>query len=78
MTRNMITMKRTTTVSPAEVLLNYAEAQAELGGLTDAEWNTTIGALRRRAGITGGTEKLPTTVDSYLQQVFYPNITNPV
>ena len=34
--------------------------------------------LRRRAGITGGTEKLPTTVDSYLQQVFYPNITNPV
>ena len=32
----------------AEVLLNYAEAQAELGGLTDAEWNTTIGALRRR------------------------------
>ena len=62
----------------AEVLLNYAEAQAELGGLTDAEWNTTIGALRRRAGITGGTEKLPTTVDPYLQQVFYPNITNPV
>lgn len=62
----------------AEVLLNYAEAQAELGGLTDAEWNTTIGALRRRAGITDGTEKLPATADSYLQQMFYPNITDPV
>lgn len=59
MTRNMITMKEQQQyplLRYAEVLLNYAEAQAELGGLTDAEWNTTIGALRRRAGITGGTE----------------------
>ena len=50
----------------AEVLLNYAEAQAELGLITDSEWALTVGALRKRAGITGGTETLPTTVDSYL------------
>ena len=37
----------------AEVLLNYAEAKAELGELTDADWAATIGALRSRAGITG-------------------------
>ena len=38
----------------AEVLLNYAEAKAELGVFTDADWEKTIGALRGRAGITGG------------------------
>lgn len=62
----------------AEVLLNYAEAQAELGVLTDSEWALTVGALRKRAGITGGTETLPTTVDSYLQSTFYPDVTSPV
>ncbi len=38
----------------AEVLLNYAEAQAELNGgnLTAEEWALTIGALRDRAGVT--------------------------
>ena len=62
----------------AEVLLNYAEAQAELGVITDSEWALTVGALRKRAGITGGTETLPTTVDSYLQSTFYPDVTSPV
>lgn len=62
----------------AEVLLNYAEAQAELGLLTDAEWNTTVGAIRRRAGITGGTDALPTAVDSYLRSTFYPDVSDPV
>ena len=63
----------------AEVLLNYAEAKAELGTITDADWALTVGALRRRAGITGGDlDKLPTVVDSYLQQTFYPGVTNPV
>ena len=62
----------------AEVLLNYAEAQAELGVITDSEWALTVGALRKRAGITGGTETLPTTVDSYLQRTFYPDVTSPV
>jgi starch-binding outer membrane protein, SusD/RagB family len=61
-----------------EVLLNYAEAKAELGTLTDAEWAQTIGALRSRAGITGGLNVLPTVVDSYMQQTFFPGITDPV
>lgn len=36
----------------AEVLLMHAEAKNELGQLTAAEWDRTIGALRRRAGFT--------------------------
>jgi len=62
----------------AEVLLNYAEAKAELGTLTDADWAATVGALRARAGITGGLTTLPTVVDPYLQSVYFPAITNPV
>ena len=62
----------------AEVLLNYAEAQAELNIITNAEWELTVGALRRRAGITAGTQPLPTIVDAYLQSVFYPDVSNPV
>lgn len=62
----------------AEVLLNYAEAKAEMGELTDSDWSQTIGELRRRAGITGGTEALPTSVDKYLQNVYFPNISDPV
>lgn len=36
-----------------EVLLNYAEAKAELsnGSLSEEDWNKTIGALRIRAGV---------------------------
>ena len=63
----------------AEVLLNYAEAKAELGTITADDWSRTIGTLRRRAGITGGDlDQLPTVVDTYLQQTFYPNVTSPV
>lgn len=62
----------------AEMLLNYAEAKAELGTITDADWAATIGALRARAGITGGLTKLPTVVDPYLQSNYFPDITNPV
>lgn len=36
----------------ADVLLMYAEAKTELGQLTAAVWDRTIGALRRRAGFT--------------------------
>lgn len=61
----------------AEVLLNYAEAKAELGTLTDADWATTIGALRARAGITGGLTTKPTKVDTYLQSRFFPGISDP-
>ncbi|MFV0520898.1 MAG: RagB/SusD family nutrient uptake outer membrane protein [Mangrovibacterium sp.] len=61
----------------AEVLLNFAEAKAELGTLTDSEWAETIGALRSRAGITAGLDSKPTVVDGYLQEQFYPNISDP-
>lgn len=62
----------------AEVLLNYAEAKAETGTLTDADWAATIGALRARAGITGGLATKPAKVDTYFQQTYFPNISNPV
>lgn len=61
-----------------EVLLNYAEAKAELGTMTDADWAITVGALRARAGITGGLSSKPTVVDPYLQSNYFPNISDPV
>lgn len=61
-----------------EVLLNYAEAKAEQGTLTDQDWANTIGALRKRAGITGGVDTKPTVADSYLQSTYYPEVSDPV
>lgn len=61
----------------AEVLLNYAEAKAEMGTLTDDEWSVTIGALRSRAGITGGLTAKPTKADPYLQKTYFPDISDP-
>jgi hypothetical protein len=60
----------------AEVLLNYAEAKAELGTFTPADWTATIGALRTRAGITA--TGIPASPDSYMQTNFYPDITDAV
>jgi len=62
----------------AEVLLNYAEAKAELGTLTDADWAATIGVLRARGGITGGLTAKPTVADPYLIANYFPGITDPV
>ena len=62
----------------AEVLLNYAEAKAELGTLTDAEWALTVGKLRTRAGITSGLTTKPTVADTYLTTKYFPDITDPV
>lgn len=62
----------------AEVLLNYAEAKAELGTLTDEDWANTIGKLRARGGITGGLTTRPTVIDPYLQNTYFPDITDPV
>ncbi|SKC83193.1 RagB/SusD family nutrient uptake outer membrane protein [Ohtaekwangia koreensis] len=62
----------------AEVLLNFAEAKAELGIFTDADWTKTIGALRKRAGITSGLTTMPTVVDTYLQANYFPDIADPV
>jgi hypothetical protein len=61
----------------AEVLLNYAEAKAELGTLTDDDWAATVGVLRARGGITGGLESKPSSVDPYLQSVYFPDISDP-
>ena len=69
----------------AEVLLALAEAKAELGTITDADWANTVGALRKRAGITGGTPATGTLTalpsgspDAYLKANFYPNVDNAV
>lgn len=60
----------------AEVLLNYAEAKAESGTFVAADWTNTIALLRARAGITSA--PLPTVADTYLQQNYFPAITDPV
>lgn len=60
----------------AEVLLNFAEAKAELGTLTIGDWNSTIGALRTRAGITN--TAMPVTADTYLQTNFFPDVADAV
>jgi starch-binding outer membrane protein, SusD/RagB family len=62
----------------AEVLLNYAEAKAELGTLTDADWAATVGVLRARGGITAGLTAKPVVVDPYLKSVYFPDISDPV
>ena len=67
----------------AEILLNYAEAKAELGTLTDGDWAQTIGALRKRAGITGGTEETgtlstkPTKAEPYIASYYPKMASNP-
>ena len=51
-----------------EVLLNYAEAKAELDGtLSQADWDKTIGALRKRAGVTS---IYPTVADAWLAKYY--------
>lgn len=59
----------------AEVLLNYAEAKAELGQMDAEVWNQTIAVLRRRAGIN---DAIPVSADPYLQQVYFPEISDPL
>ncbi|MDR7131012.1 hypothetical protein J2X69_003371 [Algoriphagus sp. 4150] len=63
----------------AEVLLNKAEALAELGAMTPGYWAETIGALRARAGITGSTlTTLPTEADPYLVEYYKGKFADPV
>ncbi|MDX9798672.1 MAG: RagB/SusD family nutrient uptake outer membrane protein [Bacteroidales bacterium] len=63
----------------AEVLLNKAEALAELGRMTDSDWASTIGALRARAGITGSTlSQKPTVADPYLVEFYKYKFSDPV
>lgn len=51
----------------AEVLLNEAEAKAELGEMNESVWNKTVKLLRERAGVNG---KVPTSADPYLIAYF--------
>jgi hypothetical protein len=63
----------------AEILLNKAEALAELRRMTDADWAETIGSLRERAGITGPTiTTIPTVADPYLVEYYLGQFTDPV
>ncbi|GAB3028009.1 RagB/SusD family nutrient uptake outer membrane protein [Niabella terrae] len=57
----------------AEVLLNYAEAKAELGQFDATVWNQTIGLLRARAGVATA---MPAAADPYLQDVYFPEISD--
>lgn len=47
----------------AEILLNYAEAKAELGEMDNNIWDITIRRLRERSGVKGDA---PATADPYL------------
>src|SRR5690606_38699957 len=63
----------------AEVLLNKAEAWAELREMNATEWSNTIGALRERAGISSAvTAILPTSADPYLVNYYKGKFTDPV
>jgi len=50
-----------------EVLLNYAEAKAELGEMGTTEWNRSIRPLRERSGVNG---KEPDNADPYLEEYY--------
>ena len=55
----------------AEVLLNYAEAKAELGELTAEDLDNTVNVIRDRVGMPGLTS-VPTTEDA-LMASYYPH-----
>ncbi len=58
----------------AEVLLNFAEAKAELGTFNITDWNATIKVLRERAGITN--IAMPLIADNYLKTNYFPNLSD--
>jgi starch-binding outer membrane protein, SusD/RagB family len=53
----------------AEVLLNYAEAKANLGTFTASDWDNTIKQIRQRAGLTGTALDFPGTDQEALKQI---------
>jgi hypothetical protein len=57
----------------AEVLLNYAEAKAELGQFDQTVWKETIAPLRARGGVN---PSVPASADSYLQRTYFPGISD--
>ena len=59
----------------AEILLDYAEAKAELGACSEAVWNATIKVLRERAGVKS---IYPVSADPYMVKYFNGEVTDPV
>ena len=59
----------------AEVLLNYAEAKAELGTFTETDWNNTIAVLRKNHG---GITNTPYPTQADPQLAAYYGINDPV
>jgi hypothetical protein len=59
----------------AEVLLNYAEAKAELGMFDLNDWERTITPIRNRAGVRS---VYPATADPYLTNYYKNTVTDPV
>ncbi|MDT0677884.1 RagB/SusD family nutrient uptake outer membrane protein [Autumnicola musiva] len=53
----------------AEVLLNYAEAKIELGTFNQQDWNTTIRAIRARAGLQGQALEFPGNNQDLLRDI---------
>ncbi len=51
----------------AEVLLNYAEAKAELHEFDDDVWDKTVRLVRERAGVSGNR---PSSADPYLKEYY--------
>ena len=58
----------------AEVLLNYAEAKAELGQMSQAIWDKTVKPIRERAGVKS---IYPTTADPYMKAYFLDSVSDP-
>lgn len=57
----------------AEILLNEAEAKAELGEMDENVWDKTIRPIRERAGVNG---KAPVTADPYLISYYNNKVTD--
>lgn len=55
------------------MLLNYAEAKAELGEFSETVWNATIKLLRERAGVDG---TMPSAYDPYMAEYFLNTTTD--
>ncbi len=58
----------------AEVLLNYAEAKAELGEMSEEIWNKTIKPLRERSGVAS---IYPAEADPYMAAYFQNQVSDP-
>lgn len=59
----------------SEVLLNYAEAKAELGNINQDDLNRSINLTRKRGGLPALT---PAVVADPAQQTLYPGISDPL